>query len=274
MRNKITAKLIGPSELFTGFHNFGLCNQMFQIATILSYAHDYDFDAIFPGLKNSHYGNYTKNIFRNLIIDEDMPNNYSWYVEPKYSYQPIPKRDESFAIRDSYFQSEKYFTHNRKLILDTFAPQDEDIEYIRAKYENILLNEKTVSCHVRRGDYTQLENAHPHIWETDYYDKALEEIDYSMVLVFSDDMEYCKEKFKNINATFIHEKDYLDLYIMSMCENNIIANSSFSWWGAWLNQNPDKKVIVPMEWFGNDKPHGGRGGHTDGDLIPDGWIKL
>ena len=69
-------------------------------------------------------------------------------------------------------------------------------------------------------------------------------------IIFSDDMTWCKQAFQLGNQRFSeNERDFIDLYIMSMCGHNIICNSSFSWWGAWLNQNPDKKVIAPKQWF-------------------------
>ncbi len=87
-------------------------------------------------------------------------------------------------------------------------------------------------------------------------------------LVFSDDVEWCVNNFDFIEKkTFIrNEKDYEDLYLMSMCNNNIIANSTFSWWGAWLNKNQDKIVIAPKTWFGSNYSHLGTK-----DLYCDGW---
>ena len=273
MKNKISTNLIGPSVI-NGFHNFGLCNQLFQIATVVSYAHDNNFDAVFPMLNDTnHYGNYRENIFRNLNINDSMPENHGIYVEPRFAYTPIPVAPTSFIIKDSYCQSEKYFKHNRQLILDTFGPRDEDLEYIEKKYGDVL-KENTVSCHIRRGDFTTLHESHPCLYDTGYYDNALNEIDHSVMVVFSDDIEWCESFFANRDAIFVREEDYLDLYIMSMCKHNIIANSTFSWWGAWFNQNPDKKVTAPLSWFGNDKPHGGRGGHSEDDLIPENWVRL
>jgi 5'(3')-deoxyribonucleotidase len=93
----------------------------------------------------------------------------------------------------------------------------------------------------------------------------------SIFLIFSDDIEWCKENFPNISDKFIFiegNKDYEDLYIMSKCKNNIISNSTFSWWGAWLNQNENKKVVAPLKWFGSSINHNTK------DLYCDGWIKI
>ena len=88
-------------------------------------------------------------------------------------------------------------------------------------------------------------------------------------LVFSDDIDWCKGVFRGDRFTFIEgEKDYIDLYIMSQCKNNIIANSTFSWWGAWLNKNKNKKIVAPKKWFGSLISHNTK------DLIPKEWIKV
>lgn len=90
-----------------------------------------------------------------------------------------------------------------------------------------------------------------------------------LFIVFSDDIEWCEENLPKDNFYYIkNEKDYIELYLMSMCNNNITCNSSFSWWGAWLNKKEDKKVIGPKIWFGSAINH-----NTD-DIIPQSWIKL
>jgi hypothetical protein len=88
-------------------------------------------------------------------------------------------------------------------------------------------------------------------------------------LVFSDDINWCEENLKLENSIYINdEKDYNELYLMSLCDNNIIANSSFSWWGAWLNKNDDKLVVGPTKWFGPAI------NHKTSDILPDEWIKF
>ena len=170
-------------------------------------------------------------------------------------------------------QSEKYFVHNRALILDLFAPTTDIKNYITSKYSGII-NANALSIHVRRGDYVYLPNHHP-VASPEYYTNAINYITtktrIDKYIVFSDDINYCKSMFgESEDITYINgEKDYIDLYLMSMCEHNIIANSTFSWWGAWLNQNSDKIVVAPKTWFGTAR--------TDldtSDLIPENWIKI
>ena len=136
---------------------------------------------------------------------------------------------------------------------------------LKKKYGDIL-KENLCSIHVRRGDYLGLPNHHP-ACPLEYYEEAMKQMDDSKIfLVFSDDFGWCKENFTNSNVIFIEDnKDYIDLFLMTLCQNNIIANSSFSWWGAWLNQNENKKVIAPNKWFGKAIQHNTK------DLIPPTW---
>tara|TARA_R110000796_G_scaffold43261_1_gene106294 strand:- start:7462 stop:8238 length:777 start_codon:yes stop_codon:yes gene_type:complete len=255
--NIISVELIGPSE-----KNYGLCNQLFQIASAVSYAKDHQFLATFPCLKEARLGGYINNFLRN-VNTEDCPVPPMYYKEPEFHYSQIPAIPGSFCIRESYLQSEKYFSHNRDTILELYDPSKEDISYLTEKYD---LTIPTTSLHVRRQDYLDYSEYHTNIMETDYYDKALDALKPESVLVFSDDPGWARKAFPT--CTVAEEKDYLELYLMSLCDNNIIANSSFSWWGAWLNKNPEKKVVAPKNWFGDKHPYSTK------DLIPSDWIVL
>ena len=164
-----------------------------------------------------------------------------------------------------YFQSEKYF--DEKVVRELFSIDDNSKNYINDKYGD-LLEKKTTSIHIRRGDFLDRLDRHP-VQSMDYFNKAIEHFDDNIFLIFSDDINWCKENFKGNNFVFIEgEKDYIDLYLMSMCKNNIISNSSFSWWGAWLNQNNEKIVISPSIWFGNSK------NLNTNDIYCEKWIKI
>ena len=134
-----------------------------------------------------------------------------------------------------------------------------------------VTGEKSVAVHIRRGDYLQINGALP----MDYYERALRLICDKMgkdlsFYIFSDDLDYCRDYFKRhenaLNITYVqYESDNTtldDLLIMSKCKSMIIANSTYSWWAAWLNQNPDKIVICP-EW-----------GMWSGDFYPGEWERL
>ncbi len=265
--NKISVNILGPGEIIEGQHNYGLGNQLFQIASVLSYAKDNNFKAVFPCLRDkTRYGNYTDNILRNLIVDEDI-SNYVLYCNPDTKYKPIPESEKSILIHDSYLQSEKYFSSNRGLILETFSPSAEDKQYLENKYGEALNSENSISCHIRRGDYIELKDKYTPLTDSGYYDKALNTLGDGVVFVFSDDVDWCRENFKPIDRelVFVEEKDYLELYLMSMCKDNIIGNSTFSWWGAWLN-NRNKRVVAPSNWFATER--------KDMDLIPEDWIVI
>jgi hypothetical protein len=189
--------------------------------------------------------------------------------EGGFHYTPIPKINGNIKLV-GHFQSEKYFIEHRDKILELFEIDNTTKTYLSEKYGDII-NQDTCSIHIRRGDYLGLPNYHP-TQSIEYYKESIQIIgEEKHFLVFSDDIEWCKENFGFlINKTFISDnKDYEDLYLMSMCKNNIIANSTFSWWGAWLNNNENKQVIIPSKWFGVSNSH-----LNTNDLYCDKWIKL
>jgi hypothetical protein len=253
----VTAKLIG-----------GLGNNLFQIATTYSLCLDnnvnmlYDIHNVTTVHKNIK--TYTNNILRNIkFIETHIPTKKT-HNELNFHYDKI-EYTESLKL-SGYFQSEKYFKHNREKILDLFSIDDHSLKYINEKYGD-LFKYKTCSLHVRRGDYLNYPGIHP-ICTLDYYQKALEKIGTnSLYLIFSDDINWCKQVFKGSGLIFIeNEMDFIELWMMSLCNNNIIANSSFSWWGAWLNKNENKTVIAPETWFGPTVTHNTK------DLYCDNWI--
>jgi len=262
----VGSNLIGPSVV-EGYHLYGLANQLFQVATTLSYAIDNNLQAVFPILRDTNrQGNYKDNIFRNLVLSS-VDTSFTVYQEPSFKYSKIPTFESSVMFANSYFQSEKYFSHNRNSILEILSPSEEHLDYITDKYGQVLKN--STSLHVRRGDYLNLKHVHSPLYETDYYPKALSKISTDSILVFSDDISWCKQNINDSRISFVeNEEDYMDLYIMSMCDNNIIANSTFSWWGAWLNSNADKQVIAPSQWFGHSM------NEPTEDLIPKDWIVI
>ena len=198
--------------------------------------------------------NYLNNIFKKINFG-DINFNHANYKEPFFHYNEIPRSDDNLLI-NGYFQSEKYFMSHRNEILNLFEINDEIKDKLINKYGEIL-TKKTCSIHVRRGDYVRLNQYHT-VQPIDYYEKSIKLIgeDYEY-LIFSDDIEWCKTNFDFIQTKHFIEDDtdYENLYLMSMCDHNIIANSSFSWWGSWMNKNENKKVISPKNWFGDKNKH-------------------
>ena len=145
---------------------------------------------------------------------------------------------------NGYWQTEKYFNSISDVIKKELSPSD----VIKEKLNKTpFIDKNNVSIHIRRTDYVSSNGFHP-VQPIEYYEKALSIIDeYDYIFVFSDDIKWCKENLSFRNMIFIEGFDDVeDIWIMSMCKNNIIANSSFSWWGAWLNDNPNKKVIARL----------------------------
>ena len=138
-----------------------------------------------------------------------------------------------------------------------------------------LVGERPISIHIRRGDYTLYPDHHP-TCDISYYKKSLEDIckksiSFSSIIVFSDDKKWCKENLINhIDFPFIIpdvDNPYVELYMMTQCKYHIIANSSFSWWGAWLSNT--NQVIAPAKWFGDELDI-----HNWSDLYCKNWIVI
>lgn len=260
----------------------GLANMFFQVAAVNAIALSKGTKASFHNLNNQlnyldretdfnphlkHSSEYMKlGVFQSMIT-EKAPEGLQVH---KYPFHYENKNVTDNCILDGFFQSEKYFKEYSDEIRELFKPTEEMITEIQVKYGH-LFKERTTSIHVRRGDYVRHPNHHP-IQPLEYYQRAIEltKNKTDKYVIFSDDIQWCKETFKGDMFIFIEdEKDYIEIYLMSMCNYNIIANSSFSWWGAWLNNNNDKVVIGPRMWFGSAY----RTWNTN-DVIPENWIKI
>lgn len=250
----------------------GLGNQLFQISATISLAIDMGVEHLFPfdhhhlPLQGNNVNTYRDNIFINL---NPLPHNYfnkiKPYDEPSFSYHKIPMMDD--IILRGFFQSEKYFQHNQTYLKEIFKMNEKTKKVIDTY--NYLFENETCSLHVRRGDYLKFPNEHP-VLPIEYYNKAMENFNEGTTfIVFSDDEKWVKENIKGENIVYIQRNyDYIDLYLMTQCNHNIIANSTFSWWGAWLNDNHNKKVVAPTKWFGVNKKLDTK------DLIPERWVKI
>lgn len=162
-----------------------------------------------------------------------------------------------------FFQSEKYFKHIEESIKEDFTFREHILEPCKEIAEGF---ENPVSLHVRRTDYLT-NNANHHNLDLSYYEEALKHFDDRQVIVFSDDPEWCKEQSLFSDDRFLvseSEDNKIDLCLMTFCTSHIIANSSFSWWGAWLANS--QKVIAPSKWFGPNNAD-----KKTKDLIPETW---
>lgn len=253
--------------------NGRLGNQMFQIAATIGVALKNRQPYSFPNWKCYHSGNvYSNRYNKNLPILEKNKEIIT-INESQFNYKDIVIDDvNKLYTLNGYFQTEKYFKEYRDLIKEYFTLSPERMNPILDRYSDILDN--SCSLHIRRGDYMTQTSHHP-IQSIDYYYEAINVIygdNFENVnfLIFSDDINWCKNNIKLNKVHFIEGNDNItDLYLMSKCDNNIIANSSFSWWGAWLNDNKDKKVVGPKKWFGPSLSH-----YNTEDIIPEEWIKI
>jgi hypothetical protein len=262
-----------------------LGNQMFQYATLLGVANKTGYSVGIPLKLNSKInpeGCYDRYLNKWIAYKFDLPdcfnlsisdssdiNNQKGYNEAGHEYS-----ERIFDIDDNtdlngYFQTEKYFKHIETIIRDEFRFKDEIINEclkIKSNYKNI------VSIHFRRGDYLGDSDRFPPL-ELEYYQEAINMFsdDEYTFFIFSDDIDWCKNIFgDDKNIVYIEgNNQFVDICLMSMCEHNIIANSTYSWWGAWLNQNPNKRVISPHKWFGPGLSH-----LNTKDVIPENWIKI
>lgn len=251
-----------------------LGNNLFQIAATIGYSLKHNVEW---GIKKG----YIEPGFRVYQVDLFLPNmpsingiHFKRYNEPTFDYREIPFHPDGVRIV-GYFQSIKYFEHCQELIK---AAIDIPIHEGYLDYCGI---------HARRGDYVNLDTNFPAV-NVDYFKMAIpimREKGYEKFLVCSDGMEWCEDmlpkNFPDVEFKFSKgQTEWTDMALMASCSANIIANSSFSWWSAFLNPNPDKVVISPhnTSWFGVDngvvRLAKEQGVEPCLDLIPDSWIKV
>lgn len=246
--NHITSHLMG-----------GIGNWMFQIAATYHYAKMSNNKKVLFDLKDVHVGHnpilhYQKNILRNIDFVEktlDNQSNLDFESSP-HTYHPIDISNQNIRLR-GYFQNYKYIEPIENEIKQLFSITKEIESYLESKYP-IIIGEKTCSLHVRRTDY--LGNRLLKSQDLNYYKNAISRFEEdTMFLIFSDDIDWCKKNFDFLEKKIFVEgnQDYEDLYLMSLCKNNIIVNSSFSWWASILNKNEEKIIVSPKKWF--NYPH-------------------
>jgi hypothetical protein len=247
--------------------------------------------------------NFEENLFQNDQISKDFDHlntdkkhwkgkiinifisiyRYNWQKinEKNLSFDDSIKISKKHVYINGFWQSEEYFKNVKVDILKAFQLKTP------LKNENALISKKmseacSVSVHIRRSHGIEMIGKNHHKihggLDLRYYEKALDIISKKdsnlRLFVFSDDIEWAKENFKSkFPIEFMSQNDdahnYLDLILMSHCKHQIIANSTFSWWGAWLNQDPEKIVIAPKMWFINQEMNA-----QTKDLIPRDWLRI
>jgi hypothetical protein len=243
-----------------------LGNQMFQYALLLGVQNKLKYDIVLDeNIRNTQLLQCF-NINDCHFYNENDISILNKFEEIQFHFDEKVFITEDFTDFKGYFQTEKYFEHCKDKVRENFTFKPE----IQQKADNWIEPYKQynlVSLHVRRTDYINQPNYHT-LCTLDYYKSAISLFTNAKFMVFSDDIEWCKENLQLENSTFVStDSDYVDLCLMSMCNHHIIANSSFSWWGAWLNKNKDKKVVAPNQWFGSAYEH-----YKLNDLYCENWI--
>lgn len=254
-----------------------LGNQMFQYAALRGLAHKHGYDYCLPPREvvatyDLNSANSDITIFECFKIP-DAPRMITHF----------PKMMESTFALDSnfwdncpdnislcgYFQTEKYFKHIENDIRRAFTFVDEIREPTECQFKENFGDTEVISIHLRRGDY--LQHSHHPVQSIEYYGNGLSHMPKDIpVMVFSDDIEWCKEQeiFKDDRFIFSEGNNTgVDLCLQTLCTYHIIANSSFSWWGSWLAKS--KRTVAPKKWF--DGPYIG---YDTKDLYLSNWIIL
>ena len=222
----------------------------------------------------SNYDKFRSYILRKFNIKICFNNSY--YLEPNLKYDPsvFGIRSDSYLV--GFWQSEKYFRQIKDDVLKAFEfppfKDNKNIELLKT-----LNQTNSVAIHVRKGlDYKK--SSVNETCDIEYYKRSINLINLKVnkpkYFIFSDNFDWCDKHLNFLNADFVNWNDnsgsdnYIDMQLMSNCKHNIIANSSYSWWGAWLNNNPGKVVISPLKWFSDDS------NLNYEDIVPENWIKL
>lgn len=237
-----------------------LGNQLFILSTALSYAWEHNATPIFPGLNTPrNRTSYNKDRLFFRLDASNPPRQFKNLFRQAlwHKYEKIPFLPD--LVLDGYFQSWKYFHNYREKLLEVFAPSQVTEKYLQDKYADLLKNPNTVGVHVRTAGKTLHANRSQPFLGLEYYRKAFSMFpDDTTFVLCADRINWCKKHFPAVfgkKFVFI-EGNYgiEDMFLLARCKHIIIANSTFSWWAAYLNQNPGKRVIVPNVWGGDPAP--------------------
>lgn len=268
-----------------GFNYLGkmgqLGNQMFQYASLRGIAKNrgynfcipYNKEVIVDGLGNKlRIELFDPFVMKNVtqlniqVIDQDRPT----ITEQSFSFDESIFNDcPDWVNLQGYFQTEKYFKNIEEEIRQDFSFKNEISMLCKHKMSEV---DRPIALHIRRGDFLINSANHTNL-DLEYYDASLKKFnDNRTVIIFSDDPEWCKEQSLFEDDRFLVSEgndSYTDLCLMSLCTDFIIANSTFSWWGAWLSKSVNKLVCAPDPsiWFGPNNAH-----LDTSDIIPEEWV--
>lgn len=220
---------------------------------------------------------YLLDIFLIKIFSHLRPQNFITDLSFNAFSKELFSMNKKHIYLLGYWQSYKYFETFFQLFKEEFCFKK---EFLKKNEKNIYFNSivlsNSVSIHFRRGDYISNSSANKFhgTCSSSYYNSAIKfiikKIKKPHFFIFSDDIEWAKAQVYplGLEITFVDNKeDYVDFWLMSLCKNNILANSTFSWWAAWLNKNKSKIVIAPKKWFSDPSI-------LTPDLIPSNWFRI
>ncbi|MBC7914366.1 MAG: alpha-1,2-fucosyltransferase [Pyrinomonadaceae bacterium] len=273
----------------------GLGNQMFQHAFYLAMRKQFNTKADIRQFGNYklHNGYELDKVF-GIVLDQasNFQTNLYYNPEGKFIFRKLRRvlglknsvyrEKDEFRYDDrvfdntsqyyiGYWQNEQYFKSIKTQLLKEFTFKS-DLKGKNLEHKNSISNSNSIAIHVRRGDYIN----HPflgNICDLGYYQQSIqtisERVENPHFYVFSNDIVWCRENIKADTITYVDENikqnSFIDMQLMSLCKHQIIANSSFSWWAAWLNPNTGKIVIAPRKWINLE---------SDIDILPQDWIQI
>lgn len=227
---------------------------------IMKLSEDYSNNQIFRRIKRKFFG-----IKRTHYVQRDFGYNKLDFIG-----------NMNDLYLEGYWQSEKYFSDVKDVIVKEFTFKNK-LTNKNKEIVKLIKDSNSISVHIRRGDYIfnpEASKIYSGICNLEYYKNALDIIKNNVskpqFLVFSDDMDWVKNNLSLESCVYVdwnkNQESYIDMQLMSLCKHNIIANSTFSWWGAWLNSNENKIVIAPKKWFNTNA--------NTTDLIPESWKRI
>ena len=276
----------------------GLGNQMFQYALALKqeslgrkvkidvtkYAehhvhNDFELDRVFgiecpyASVKEIKSLGYRKENHLTNFLKKTPLCKKTFYSNESYVFDEQVLKMDGYYL-EGFWQSERYFADIKEKILNTYRFPEFNTD-VQKCYAEQISQDYSVSVHVRRGDYLNYSYLQG-ICTPQYYEQAMQFFrekykGNAKFYIFSNDIEWAKNNFPEADCVIVEgnsgKDSFRDMQLMSLCKHNIVANSSFSWWGAWLNQNKEKTVIAPNKWINQEV-------EEKIDVIPDDWVKM
>lgn len=267
-----------------------LANQMFQVASVIGLADRFRHDFAFPYWKNfehkDRFGStedidvqkFFKNKlpvlsetdgFQDLLIEFNTSPDTELYIHGNGCKYNITQQ------WSGHLQSEKWFAHRKDSVRHYFEFDESMLGVLVSVGDNF---NDCCGIHLRVGDYANADSMQP-VLGPDYYFKAIEKFPTAKFAIFSDDKDSAMKLFNPVASKdpgrflFLNRNHTIaDLYFMTRCQNMIIGNSTYSWWGAWLNKNPDKRIVAPSTWWTEKTV--AQWGYSTKDLYPEGWIVI